>query len=60
LNGEEISNPYTVEQTEEEQTITFAAYTKLIEGEEDRNSDEIESEEIIIPARDVYNPDPEG
>lgn len=60
LNGEEISNPYTVEQTEEEQTITFTAYTKLIEGEEDRNSVEIESEEIIIPARDVYNPDPEG
>ena len=60
LNGEEISNPCTVEQTEEEQTITFTAYTKLIEGEEDRNSVEIESEEIIIPARDVYNPDPEG
>ena len=60
LDGEEISNPYTVEQTEEEQTITFTAYTKLIEGEEDRNSVEIESEEIIIPARDVYNPDPEG
>ena len=60
LNEEEISNPYTVEQTEEEQTITFTAYTKLIEGEEDRNSVEIESEEIIIPARDVYNPDPEG
>lgn len=60
LNGEEISNPYTAEQTEEEQTITFTAYTKLIEGEEDRNSAEIESEEIIIPARDVYNPDPEG
>ena len=59
LNGKEISNPYTVEQTEEEQTITFTAYTKLIEGE-DRNSVEIESEEIIIPARDVYNPDPEG
>lgn len=59
LNGEEISNPYTVEQTEEEQTITFTAYTKLIEGEEDRNSVEIESEEIIIPARDVYNPNPE-
>ena len=59
LDGEEISNPYTVEQTEEEQTITFTAYTKLIEGEEDRNSIEIESEEIIIPARDVYNPDPE-
>ena len=60
LNGEEISNPYIVEQTEEEQTITFTAYTKLIEGEEDRNSVEIESEEIIIPARNVYNPDPEG
>lgn len=59
LDGEEISNPYTVEQTEKEQTITFTAYTKLIEGE-DRNSVEIESEEIIIPARDVYNPDPEG
>lgn len=59
LGGEEILNPYTVEQTEEEQTITFTAYTKLIEGEEDRNSAEIESEEIIIPARDVYDPDPE-
>ena len=59
LNGEEIPNPYTIEQTEEEQTITFTAYTKLIEGEEDRNSAEIESEEIIIPARDVYDPDPE-
>lgn len=59
LDGEEIPNPYTVEQTEDEQTITFTAYTKLIDGEEDRNSTEIESEEIIISARDVYDPDPE-
>ena len=59
LDGEEISNPYTVEQTEEEQTITFTAYTKLIDGEEDRDSAEIESEEIIILAHDIYDPDPE-
>jgi hypothetical protein len=59
LDGKEIPNPYTVEQTEDEQTITFTAYTKLIDGEEDRNSAEIESEEIIISARDVYDPDPE-
>ena len=59
LDGEEIPNPYTVEQTEEEQTIIFAAYTKLIEGKEDRDSVEVESAKIIIPARDVYNPDPE-
>lgn len=58
LGGEEVSNPYTIEQTEEEQTITFTAYTKLVESE-DRDSAEIESEEIIIPARDIYSPDPE-
>ena len=59
LDGNVIENPYQVEQTEEEQTITFTAYTKLIDGEEDRDSAEIESEEIIIPAHDVYDPDPE-
>ena len=58
LGEEEISNPYTVEQTEEEQTITFTAYTVAAQGE-DLNSVEIESEEIIISARDVYDPDPE-
>ena len=58
LDGEEISNPYTVEQTEEEQTITFTAYTVAGQGE-DLDSAEIESEEVIVPPAENYGDDPE-
>ena len=56
-NGTEVSNPYTVEQTEEEQEIVFSAIT--LKDEEDNDSPETFYEEnpVIVPAKVVVTPD---
>ena len=50
IGDEVVSNPYTVEQTYEEQKITFKAYTKA-NANEDENSATVTSEEVTIPAK---------
>ena len=56
-NGTKVDNPYTVEQTEEEQEIVFSAIT--LKNEEDNNSPETFYEEnpVIVPAKVVVTPD---
>ena len=49
LDGDEVENPYEIDQIGEEQTLTFSAYTVANEGGE-VNSNEVESEEIVVPA----------
>ena len=58
IGDEEVANPYTVEQTLEEQTITFKAYTVAAEGE-DENSEAIEVT-VTVPAKEVVTPDLPG
>ena len=58
LGGEEVENPYQVEQGDDEQTLTFTAYTVAGQGE-DLDSAEIESEEVIVPPAENYGDDPE-
>lgn len=55
LGGEEVSNPYTAEQEEDEQELVFSAYTIKGSGE-DVNSSTIQYEgnPVIIPAEDPY------
>ena len=50
IDGQEVDNPYTVEQTYEEQKITFTAYTKA-NANEDENSATVTSDEVTIPAK---------
>ena len=52
-NGTEVENPYTVEQTDVEQIITFSAYT--VAADEDNNSAVVYYAEnpVIIPAKPV-------
>ena len=50
IDGQEVDNPYTVEQTYEEQKITFTAYTKA-NANEDQNSATVTSDEVTIPAK---------
>ena len=59
-NGTKVDNPYTVEQTEEEQEIVFSAIT--LKNEEDNNSPETFYEEnpVIVPAKEVVTPDLPG
>jgi hypothetical protein len=49
IGDEEVSNPYTVNQTYEEQTITFKAYTVAGAGE-DENSATVETT-VTVPAK---------
>jgi len=58
IGDEVVANPYTVEQTEEEQTITFKAYTVAAAGE-DENSAAVE-QEVVVPAKEVVIPDLPG
>ena len=58
LDGNIIENPYQVEQEDEEQTLTFTAYTVAGLGE-DSNSAEIESEEVTVPPAENYGNDPD-
>lgn len=58
LGGEEVENPYQVEQGDDEQTLTFTAYTIAGQGE-DLDSAEIESEEVIVPPAENYGDDPD-
>ena len=50
-NGTEVDNPYTVEQTDVEQTITFSAMT--IAADEDNNSAVVYHEPVVVPAKEV-------
>jgi len=49
INGEAVRNPYTVEQTYEEQTITFVAYT-VANADESGNSANVE-QTVTVPAK---------
>ena len=55
-NGEKVDNPYTVEQTDEDQEITFSAIT--LKNDEDNDSPETFYEEnpVIVPALVVVTP----
>ena len=53
INGEEVENPYTIEQTDEAQTITFTAITQ--KKDEDYNSAEVE-ETFTVPAKEPEVP----
>ena len=59
-NGEKVDNPYTVEQTDEDQEITFSAIT--LKNDEDNDSPETFYEEnpVIVPAKPVVTPDLPG
>jgi len=49
INGEAVENPYTVDQTYEEQTITFVAYT-VANDDESGNSTNVE-QTVTVPAK---------
>ena len=49
MNGTEVANPYTVEQTAEEQVITFSAMT--VAADEDNNSAVVSYEPVVVPAK---------
>ena len=49
MNGTEVENPYTVEQTTEEQVITFSAMT--VAADEDNNSAVVFYEPVVVPAK---------
>jgi len=49
MNGTEVSNPYTVEQTDEEQTINFSAMT--VAADEDNNS-VLVYYLVVVPAKE--------
>ena len=59
-NGEKVDNPYTVEQTDLEQEISFSAIT--LKNDEDNDSPETFYEEnpVIVPAKPVVTPDLPG
>jgi hypothetical protein len=50
-DGVEVENPYTVEQTDAEQTIVFSAMT--LAGDEDNNSDVVYADPVVVPAKEV-------
>ena len=50
IGDQVVDNPYLVEQTTEEQTITFTAYTKKAQGE-DQDSEPVEMT-VTVPAKD--------
>ena len=52
IDGVEVSNPYTVPQTYEDQHIVFTAYTVKNDGESE-NSATVESDEVLVPAKSL-------
>ena len=50
-DGVEVENPYTVEQTDAEQTIVFSA--KTLAADEDYNSPVVYAEPVVVPAKEV-------
>ena len=50
IDGQPVANPYTVEQTYEEQVITFTAYT-VANADESENSATVTSDPVTVPAK---------